>query len=121
MIATLAACAAENRIRIAPGSTRDSLVFVIEGADGTATHGLIYGLSVLRCGDDHALWMIAADGSRTLPDRLRYGQLLPGFSIRAGPEPLGQGCYKAVVSEAKPLQFDVNPFGAVLPRGETRP
>lgn len=121
LIATLTACAAENRIRVAPGSTRDSLVFLIDGADGTAAHGLVYGLTVLRCGDQLVLWTIAADGSRTIPDKVRYGQLVPGFSIRAGPEPLTQGCYQAIISSATPLSFDVDPFGAVLPRGEPRP
>ncbi len=121
MATTLMACAIENRILVAPGSTRDSLVFIIEGADGTSAHGLIYGLSVLGCGDDRALWVIAADGSRTMPVRVRYGQILPGFSIRAGPESLQPGCYKAVVSSANPFEFDVSPFGNIRPRGETRP
>lgn len=115
------ACGIENRIRVAPGSTRDSLVFIIESADGTSARGLIYGLSVLGCGDDRTLWVIAADGSRTMPDRVRYGQLVPGFSIRAGPESLQAGCYKAVVSSANPFAFDVSPFGDIHPRGETRP
>jgi hypothetical protein len=96
-------------------------VFVIEGADGTSSHGLIYGLSVLGCRDDRALWIIAADGSRTMPDRVRYGQVVPGFSIRAGPEALQAGCYRAVISSATPFAFDVSPLGQVSPRSETRP
>ena len=109
-------CALENRVSIAPGATRDSLTFAIGGANGTADTRVIYGLTVERCGGDVVLWTVVANGTRTLPDRIRYGQLLPGFATTAGPLPLSPGCYRVIVSEAPPVTFDVSPDGVVRAR-----
>jgi len=57
-----------------------------------------------------------ADGSRLMPDRVEYGRVPPGFVVRIGPEPLQQGCYKALLSGAAPTVFDVTSAGAISVR-----
>ncbi len=106
-------CVAQNVIAVAPGSTRDSLVFVVRGAKVGASPNLVFGLGVVRCADDRPMWIIAAEGSRLMPDSLRYGEPVPGFALRAGPEPLGPDCYRAVASGAVPLRFVVDPAGGI--------
>jgi hypothetical protein len=109
-------CALENRVTIAPGATRDSLVFVLGGVSGAADTRVIYGLTVQRCADEVVFWTVAGNGTRTLPERIRYGEPLPGFATIAGPLPLSAGCYRVIVSEAPPVTFDVGPDGIVRPR-----
>ena len=112
-LATGNACEPQNVIAIAPGSTPDSLVFVLRGAAVGASPKLLYGLSVTHCGDEIPMWTIAADGTRLMPDTVRYGQLVPGFVLRAGPEPLPPACYRAVASGAAPIQFAIDPTGRI--------
>jgi hypothetical protein len=100
-------------IALAPGSTPDSLVFVISGAAVGAPPKLLYGLSVTHCGDEVPMWTIAADGTRLMPDTVRYGELVPGFVPRAGPEPLGPACYRAIASGAPPLRFAIDTAGRI--------
>ena len=107
------ACEYGNAIRLAPTATRDSLVFVIRSVREAPTTNAIYGLSILRCGDEHPMWTIAADGTRTMPDTVVYGRPIPGFAVRQGPERLEPGCYSAVISGARPLTFDVTSAGTV--------
>jgi hypothetical protein len=109
-------CALENRVSIAPGATRDSLVFVIGGATGTADTRVIYGLTVEQCSTALVFWTVVGNGTRTLPDRVQYGQAIPGFATTAGPLPLAAGCYRVIVSEAPPVTFDVAASGVVRPR-----
>jgi hypothetical protein len=114
---TAAACVPETAIQIAPGATRDSLVFLISDLQsGKQGAGFIYGLSILQCNTDRAAWTIAADGSRTMPDHVVYGRPVPGFATRAGPDSLHSGCYRAVVSSSNPLVFDVSPTGGITVR-----
>jgi hypothetical protein len=111
------ACAVENTIALAPNPRADSLVFLIRDArTGGASSGFTYGLSVLRCGDERAFWTIAADGTRHIPEQIVYGQPVPGFTTRAGPDTLRAGCYKAIVSASTPLEFDVAPTGQIRVR-----
>jgi hypothetical protein len=111
-----AACAYENAIRVAPTSNRDSLVFVIGGARPGGAPTPVYGLSVVRCADGWPVWTIAADGSHLMPERIAYGQVVPGFVVHDGPQRLSAGCYKAIASEAAPVLFDVSPSGQVSVR-----
>src|SRR5439155_17995242 len=106
-----------NTTQLAPRATRDSLVLMIGSATGAGAATSVYGLSVIRCGDERAFWTIAADGSRSLPERIAYGRLIPGFETRAGPEPLLPGCYQAIVSGADPVTFDVTATGQIRVRG----
>ena len=112
----LSACDYANAIRLVPTASRDSLVFVIGSIREAPSTNAVYGLSILRCTDEHPMWTIAADGSRTMPDTVVYGRSIPGFSVRSGPEPLAPGCYTAVVSGARPLTFDVTSDGMVKVR-----
>lgn len=107
------ACVHQNVIALAPGSTPDSLVFVIRGPVAGSSPSLLFGLSVTRCQDDLPMWTIAADGTRLMPDTLRYGELVPGFMLRVGPEPLPPNCYRAIASGAAPLQFEIDPSGTI--------
>lgn len=106
-------CAYENVIGVAPGSTRDSLVFVLRGAKPGADPALVYGLGVVRCSDERPMWLISAEGNRLLPDTVRYAQVVPGFILRAGPEPLVADCYKVVASGAASSRFVIDTKGAV--------
>jgi hypothetical protein len=112
----LVACAPSNMIQLAPSATRDSLAFVISGASDARVTSPVYGLSVVHCLDDVPVWTIAADGTRALPARVTYGALIAGYETRVGPVPLAPGCYKAFLSNADPLIFDVGPQGAVTAR-----
>ena len=111
-----AACEVSNMIQLAPQQPADSLVFVIGGASDARAPTPVHGLSIVRCGDERPMWTIAADGSRRLPARVVYGAPIPGYSIRTGPDPLVAGCYKAFLSDASPLVFDVGPHGVVARR-----
>jgi hypothetical protein len=107
------ACVHQNVIAVAPGSTRDSLVLVIRGAQAGAPPNLLFGVSVIRCADERPMWTISADGSRTMPDTLLYGQVVPGFPVRVGPEVLHADCYQAIASGAAPFRFIVDAKGGV--------
>jgi hypothetical protein len=112
----LAACAPENIVRVAPTAKVDSLVFFVHGISSpTAPPTLAYGLTVMRCVDERPFWVIAADGSRSMPETVTYGRPLPGFQTRAGPDTLRPGCYRVIVSRANPLTFHVDPGGQVRP------
>ncbi|MGH7616668.1 MAG: hypothetical protein ACREPM_05515 [Gemmatimonadaceae bacterium] len=106
---------------IAPGTTRDSLVFVLGGATGPANMSVVYGLTVEHCGGGPVVWTLVGNGTRTLPDRIAYGQVIPGFASTAGPVPIGTGCYRIIISEAPPLSFDVRANGVVQARGASTP
>src|SRR5215471_15444393 len=87
-----AGCALENRISMAPGATRDSLVFLIGAPAGSPNISVVYGLTVEQCTGGHVVWTIVGNGSRTLPDQVQYGAIVPGFGATVGPEPIGPGC-----------------------------
>jgi len=113
LVLALPGCTLPNRVSVAPGATRDSLVFVIAGETGSADMRVVYGLTVQRCAGDLVFWTIVGNGTTFLPDRVRYGQAVPGFAATAGPVPLSAGCYRVIVSAAPPVTFDVGPDGVV--------
>ena len=113
LLLALPGCTLPNRVSVAPGATGDSLVFVIAGETGSADMRVVYGLTVQRCAGDLVFWTIVGNGTAFLPDRVRYGQAVPGFAPTIGPIPLSAGCYRVIVSEAPPLTFDVGPDGIV--------
>jgi len=105
-----------NLVRVAPAPRADSLVFELSAVGtGTGPGSLVYGVSVVDC-EDKVFWTIASDGTHALPQRFTYGTIIPGFSTRAGPLPLPPGCYKMLVSRAKPLRFEIGSDGSVTPR-----
>jgi hypothetical protein len=93
---------------IAPESRVEHVVFILNPPQ------LMYGLSVLRCGSDRAVWVIGQDASTTAPPtRIVYGETPNGFSVRTPAEPLRPGCYRVLVSGPRSLQFTVNDDGTV--------
>src|SRR5207237_4989837 len=99
----IAACeAVVNRVRVEPGTTPLTPVFVLTDTTGHQPSGTIYGLSVVRCGDDTAVWQLAADGSLSAPSRIEYGHAPPGYMVRPGPEPLRAGRYGVLAPHGPP-------------------
>ena len=110
-----AACGpALNEVRIEPGTTPLKPVFVLTDTTGRAPSGTIYGMSVVPCGADTAVWQITANGSNGAPTRLVYGETPPGFFVSAGPEPLRAGCYDVFVTDGRRSRFRVDAAGRVL-------
>jgi hypothetical protein len=114
---TIACDAPANLVRVAPTPRVDSLTFELSaiGGAGSGPGTLVYGVSVVDC-EEHVFWTIASDGTRALPQRFAYGSVIPGFETRAGPMTLVPGCYKILVSRAKPLRFEIGGDGSVTPR-----
>ena len=123
-IATLAmatACATTNMVRIEPNAPVDSLVFHVSAAGEPNNPGVLaYGLSVLACADDRAFWTISADGTRAMPQDVRYGSPIPGFPTNTGPLPLVPGCYDVIVSGGARTRFTVTAARRVVPRDTSR-
>jgi hypothetical protein len=111
----------KNVVRIAPEATADSVVFLLRSStDAGLPAESVYGLSVVRCDTKEVFWTISADGSRLAPDRVVYGQPIPGFPTRAGPAPLVAGCYEVILSGAVPRAFDIGP-GRTIRARDTMP
>lgn len=91
-------------------------MFVTAHVGGDTPPGSADGLSVIRCGDERPVWTIVADGSKLMPAQIAYGQAPAGFVTQNGPDSLRAGCYKAVVSGASPVTFDVSQGGRVSAR-----
>lgn len=102
-----------NEVRIEPGTTPLKPVFVLTDTTGRAPSGTIYGMSVVPCGADTAVWQIAANGSNAAPARLVYGEAPPGYVVSAGPEPLRAGCYDVFVTDGRRSRFHVDAAGRV--------
>ena len=102
-----------NEVRIEPGTTPLKPVFVLTDTTGRAPSGTIYGMSVVPCGADTAVWQIAANGSNAAPARLVYGETPPGYVVSAGPEPLRAGCYDVFVTDGRRSRFHVDAAGRV--------
>jgi len=110
-----AACGpALNEVRIEPGATPLKPVFVLTDTTGRASSGTIYGMSVVPCGADTAVWQIAANGSSGAPSRLVYGETPPGYFVSVGPEPLRAGCYDVFVTDGRRSRFRVDTAGRVI-------
>jgi hypothetical protein len=109
VVAVIAGCApAQNALHLAPETSADSLVFVLTGPEGSGpAQAWVYGLSVVECGTERAMWTIATTGG-SLPSHVTYGRPVPGFVVREGPEPLVPGCYDVFISGGKPLRFLVD-------------
>jgi hypothetical protein len=103
-----------NEVRIEPGTTPLKPVFVLTDTTGRAASGTIYGLSVVPCGADTAVWQIAANGSNQAPARLEYGETPAGYIARTGPETLRAGCYDVFVTDGRRARFRVDAGGRVI-------
>jgi hypothetical protein len=103
-----------NEVRIEPGTTPLKPVFVVTDTTGRAASGTIYGMSVVPCGADTAVWQIAANGSSGAPSRLVYGETPPGYVVTVGPEPLRAGCYDVFITDGRRSRFRVDAAGRVI-------
>ena len=110
-----AACGpALNEVRVEPGTTPLKPVFVLTDTTGRASSGTIYGMSVVPCGADTAVWQIAANGSNGAPSRLVYGETPAGYVVTVGPEPLRAGCYDVFITDGRRSRFRVDAAGRVI-------
>ena len=110
-----AACGpALNEVRVEPGTTPLTPVFVLTDTTGRASSGTIYGMSVVPCGADTAVWQIAANGSNSAPARLVYGETPAGYVVTVGPNPLRAGCYDVFVTDGRRSRFRVDAAGRVI-------
>ena len=103
-----------NEVRIEPGTTLLKPVFVLTDTTGRAPSGTIYGMSVVPCGADTAVWQIAANGSNAAPSRFAYGETPPGYIVSVGPQPLRAGCYDVFVTDGRRSRFRVDGAGRVI-------
>ena len=103
-----------NEVRIEPGTTPLKPVFVLTDTTGRAPSGTIYGMSVVPCGADTAVWQIAANGSNSAPARLVYGETPAGYVVSVGPEPLRAGCYDVFITDGRRSRFRVDGAGRVI-------
>lgn len=102
---------AVNQIRVESGSTAFKPVFVLTDTTGRAPSGTIYGLSVIPCGADTAVWQIAALGSNRAPMRVTYGDSLPGYVAHVTPRALAPGCYNVFVTDGRRARFRIDGIG----------
>jgi hypothetical protein len=107
-----------NEVRVEPGTSLLKPVFVLTDTTGKGSSGTIYGLSVVPCGSDNAVWQIAATGSNSAPARLEYGVTPPGYVTHIGPTPLHAGCYEVFITDGRRARFRVDAGGRVV--SETR-
>jgi hypothetical protein len=103
-----------NEVRVEPGTSPLKPVFVLTDTTGHAASGTIYGLSVVPCGADSAVWQIAANGSNGAPARLVYGEAPPGYVVNSGPIALHAGCYDVFVTDGRRSRFRVDAAGRVI-------
>ena len=104
-----------NEVRVEPGTAPLKPVFVLTDTTGRGASGTIYGLSVVPCGADTAVWQITALGSNGPPSRLEYGVAPTGYTAPVGPGPLRiGGCYDVFVTDGRRARFRVDPAGRVI-------
>lgn len=114
LLLSIGACGpAINEVRVETGSTPLKPVFFLTDTTGHASTGTIYGLSVVPCGEENAVWQIAANGSAASPSRLEYGVTPPGYVVHIGPAPLRAGCYDVFVTDGRRSRFRVDASGHV--------
>jgi hypothetical protein len=113
-VALTACVATVNEIQIEPGTSGLKPVFVLTDTTGRGPSGTIYGLSVVPCGADSAVWQIAANGTNRAPPRIEYGVTPPGYVVHDGPVPLRRGCYDVFVTDGRRSRFRIDGTGHVI-------
>lgn len=114
LLAGIACGPALNEVRIEPGTAPLKPVFVLTDTTGRAPSGTIYGMSVVPCGADSAVWQIVANGSTSAPARLVYGETPAGYFASVAPAPLRAGCYDVFVTDGRRSRFRVDAAGRVI-------
>ena len=114
------ACGPSWEIGLQEGSTAEQLSFSLSRA-GRPQPAVVAIFRVDACTargnppiDTH--WMVAAPDTAEAVRRIDYGVPPSGWRSAAGPHPLAPGCYRAAVSGAPPLEFDVMSDGSVTAR-----
>ncbi|HKO16443.1 MAG TPA: hypothetical protein VJU87_09390 [Gemmatimonadaceae bacterium] len=113
-LALLACGPMVNEVRVEPGAAPSSPAFVLTDTTGRGPSGVIYGLSVLPCGADSAVWTITALGNRNSPERIVYGQPPDGYASTTGPRPLRTGCYDVFVTDGRRARFRIDGAGQLV-------
>ena len=115
---SLVGCPERSAVWVEPGSTANHLVIGIgETAHGPPSANL-YGLTVVRCGDESrlpgsAIWAIARVSESSVPTSILYGSTPPGFETRVPAQGLTTGCYRVQDSGSGSVSIDVDASGAV--------
>jgi hypothetical protein len=116
----VAACGPKWAITLEDGSTATAPAFSLSRS-GSTEPARIAAFRVDACAargsppiDTH--WLTVAPAAQTPVTRIAYGAPPPGWRSAQGPHPLTPGCYRAAVSDAPPLEFDVLADGRVTAR-----
>jgi hypothetical protein len=117
----LIACPQRSAVWVEPGSTARHFVIGV----GALAHGPppanLYGLTVVRCGDENklpesAVWAIARISEGSVPDRVVFGIAPPGFETRVQAQALLPGCYRVQDSGSGRMEIVVAADGAIRMR-----
>lgn len=77
--------------------------------------GVLYGLSVVRCGSGRPVWIVGTGGVNAAPpSRIVYGSPPRGYANREGPGQLTPGCYHVFTSGGGSTHLLVREDGTVV-------
>jgi hypothetical protein len=117
----LIACPQRSAVWVESGSTAQHFVIGV----GSRAHGPppanLYGLTVVRCGDENklpgsAVLTIARVSEGSVPGRVIFGIAPPGFETRVQPQALLPGCYRVQDSGSGRMEIAVATDGAISMR-----
>ena len=114
VVAALACTPPVNGVRVLPGTTPAHPRFLVTDSSGATVAGLIYGLSVVRCGTDSSAWTITTTGALGTIGGVTYGEAPAGYASTAGPDSLRAGCYDVFVTDGRRARFRVDVAGQVV-------
>ncbi len=111
-------CPQRSAVWVEPGSTASHLVIGIGEAEHGRPPANLYGLAVVRCGDESrlpnsAIWSIARVGEGPVPGRVIYGSTPSGFETRVSPQALTPGCYRVQDSGSGRMTIQIDSNGSV--------
>jgi hypothetical protein len=115
MVILLTGCPQSTAIWLKPGSTRDSLAFVISDKRG-GERPIAFGvLRIEPCeASNRPVWLIWDSlGAWTKVREVEYGRLPEHFGEQEPAHSLEPGCYRALISGIGRLEFKVTAAGAV--------
>jgi hypothetical protein len=121
LAALVIGCAPKPTIGLDTASAATAAIFTlaIPGSDVAPT---IAAFRVDACAPAggapfEAVWFTRSPSDDGQPlARITYGIAPTGWRSVQGPHPLVPGCYRAAISRAAPLEFDVRPDGRIVER-----
>lgn len=120
VLLSISGCRPSWEIGLQDGGTASDLSFSLSRA-GRPQPAVIAAFRVDACTsrgnppiDTH--WLTTAPDTAEAVRRIDYGVPPAGWRSVAGPHPLTPGCYRAAVSAAPPLEFDVMSDGSIRAR-----